>query len=167
MTRRYLILAAALLLAGIAHAQHLPPGKWWRRAEVVKQLNLTADQQDRLDEVFRLAANDLIDAKAEVDKLQIALRGEIDRTQLRRAEIERIGSALHEARGRLFTRELRMLVDMRGVLNDTQWNRLRQHLDERDERREGGRPGPPGPMGGNRPPGGGRGGPGGPGGRRP
>ena len=167
MTRRFLIVAALLLAAGIANAQHLPPGKWWRRAEVAKQLNLSADQQDRLDDVFRTAANDLIDAKGAVEKLQIALRGEIDRTQLRRGEIERIAAALHDARGKLFNRELMMLVDMRAVLNDTQWNRLRQHLEDRAERgpRHGegkGQGGPP-PMGGRR-----QGGPGpGPGGRRP
>lgn len=164
MTRRFLVVAALLLAAGIANAQHLPPGKWWRRAEVAKQLNLSADQQDRLDDVFRTAANDLIDAKAAVEKLQIALRGEIDRTQLRRTEIERIAAALHDARGKLFNRELMMLVDMRAVLNDTQWNRLRQHLEDRAERgpREG-QGGPP-PMGGRRQ----GGGPGpGPGGRRP
>ena len=164
MTRRFLIAAALLIAAGVAEAQQLPPGKWWRRAEVIKELSLSADQQDRLDEVFRVAANELIDAKAAVDKLQIALRGEIDRTQLRRGEIERIGGQLHEARGRLFNRELMMLVDMRGVLNDNQWNRLRQHLErmqeQRGERRRGDGQGPP-PMGGGRRPGGG------PGGRRP
>ena len=145
--KRIVIVAALLVAAGMAEAQHLPPGKWWRRPEVVRELTLTADQQDRLDEVFRVAADDLIDAKAAVDKLQLALRGEIDRTQLRRNEIERLGTALHEARGKLFSRELKMLVEMRLVLNDAQWNRLRQHLDRMQERgaqRQGegqGRPG--------------------------
>jgi len=167
MTRRFLIAAALLVAASIVEAQQLPPGKWWRRPEVIKELTLSAEQQDRLDEVWRVAANDLIDAKAAVEKLQIALRGEIDRTQLRRAEIERLGTQLHEARGKLFTRELMMLVDMRSVLNDNQWNRFRQHLERMQERREGGprdgQGGPP-PMGGQRHPGG----PGGrPGGRRP
>ncbi|HYR27794.1 MAG TPA: hypothetical protein VEU30_04980, partial [Thermoanaerobaculia bacterium] len=111
MTRRFLIAAALLVAASIAQAQQLPPGKWWRRAEVIKELALSAEQQDRLDDVWRVAANDLIDAKAAVEKLQIALRGEIDRTQLRRSEIERLGAQLHEARGRLFNRELTMLVD--------------------------------------------------------
>jgi hypothetical protein len=143
--KRIVIVAALLVAAGLAEAQHLPPGKWWRRPEVVRELTLTADQQDRLDDVFRVAANDLIDAKAAVDKLQLALRGEIDRTQLRRGEIERLGNALHEARGKLFSRELMMLVEMRSVLNDAQWNRFRQHLDkvqERGDQRQGqGRPG--------------------------
>lgn len=154
MTRRVLIAAALLVAAGIVHAQQLPPGKWWRRAEVVRELALTNEQQQRLDDVFRSAANELIDAKAAVEKLQIALRGELDRTQLRRSEIERIAGQLHDARGRLFNRELIMLVDMRSVLSDTQWNRLRQHLDRIQEQRGGeGRPRPP--MGGR------------PGGRRP
>ncbi len=152
MTRRFLIAAALLLAAGIAEAQHLPPGKWWRRAEVAQNLELTADQQDRLDEVFRDASDGLIDAKAAVEKLQIRLRGEIDRPVLRRADIQRIAGELNTARGRLFERELMMLVDMRGVLNEAQWNRLRQHLDrmERDRPMDG-RPGPKRPPPGRRP----------------
>ena len=144
MTRRVLIAAALLVAAGIAHAQPMPPGKWWRRAEVVQQLQLTADQQERLDDIFRNAADELIDAKAAVEKLQVQLRGEIDRSQLRRAEIQKVVSALNVARGRLFERELMMLVDMRAVLNETQWNRLRQHLDRMQDPGQGNRPQGPG-----------------------
>jgi hypothetical protein len=129
MKRSVLIVAALLLIASIAEAQRLPPGKWWRRAEVIRELALSADQQDRLDDVFAQAADELIDAKADVEKLQVALRSEIDRTQLRRAEIQKVVANLNVARGKLFERELMMLVDMRAVLNETQWNRLRQHLD--------------------------------------
>ena len=144
MKRRFLVAAALILAAGIAQAQHLPPGKWWRRAEVVRQIELTADQQARLDDVFRDASDSLIDARAAVEKLQIKLRGEIDRPVLRRADIQRIAAELNAARGRLFERELMMLVDMRDVLSESQWNRLRQHLDRMQE-------GPQGPMKGRRP----------------
>jgi len=152
MTRRFLIAAALVVAAGIAEAQHLPPGKWWRRPEVVQNLELTSEQQEKLDEVFRDASDGLIDAKAAVEKLQIRLRGEIDRPVLRRADIQKIAGELNTARGRLFERELLMLVDMRGVLNEAQWNRLRQHLDrmERDRPMDG-RPGPKRPPPGRRP----------------
>ena len=145
MTRRFLLAAALILVAGLAEAQQLPPGKWWRRAEVVRQLELTADQQERLDDVFREASDSLIDAKAAVEKLQIRLRGEIDRPVLRRADIQRIAAELNAARGRLFERELMMLVDMRAVLNESQWNRLRQQLDRMQDR--GPRPGMNRPQG--------------------
>jgi hypothetical protein len=129
-----LLVTATFVLPSIAEAQQLPPGKWWRRDEVARQLELTRDQQDKLDEVFRSAANGLIDAKADVEKLQIALRGELDRAQLRRQELQRLAGQLTMARGKLFERELMMLADMRGILNEEQWQRLRNHLERAQER---------------------------------
>lgn len=125
------LLIALALLAGafVAEAQQMPPGKWWRRAEVVQELQLSREQQDRLDAIFQGAANDLIDAKAAVEKLQVAIRGELDRAQVRREELRRVASQLSEARGRLFERELIMLVDMRAVLDEGQWRRMRARLD--------------------------------------
>jgi Spy/CpxP family protein refolding chaperone len=120
---------AILLFATSVMAAELPPGRWWRQPAIVQMLALTDDQQSRLEGIFRGAANDLIDLKGEVEKSNIALRGELDRPQLDRAAIRRVGVRLNEARSRLFERELMMLVDMRSVLNDTQWNRLRNELD--------------------------------------
>lgn len=128
MTRRIALLILATLAAGSTFAQ-LPPGRWWRRPEIVKQLDLTAEQQDKLEAIFRVSAPDLIDLKAEVDKANIALRGEIDRPQLDHAAIHRVALRLNEARGKLFDRELSMLVDMRAVLTDPQWNRMRAEID--------------------------------------
>jgi Skp family chaperone for outer membrane proteins len=142
LTRKRLFFAVALIAcAALAEAQQLPPGKWWRRPEIIQQLQLTADQQERLDEVFRGAANELIDAKADVDKLHVAIRGELDRAQLRKGELQRLAAQLSGARGRLFERELMMLVDMRGVLSEQQWTRIRTFLDRAQDRRDG----PPGP----------------------
>jgi hypothetical protein len=109
----------------------------------VRQLELTRDQQEKLDEVFRRAADDLIDAKASVEKLQIALRSELDRAQLRRQELQRLATQLTAARGKLFEHELMMLADMRGILNHEQWTRLRTHLDRMQDRMRGERGGNP------------------------
>ena len=136
--KRVLIALAVLVCAAIAEGQGqgMPPGKWWQRPEVIQQLQLTNDQQARLDEIFRAAANELIDAKGDVEKLQIAIRGELDRTPVRKTELLRIANQLSAARGKLFERELMMLVDMRGVLNEQQWTRARQFLDRALERRQ-------------------------------
>ncbi|HEX6097681.1 MAG TPA: periplasmic heavy metal sensor [Thermoanaerobaculia bacterium] len=129
MKRLLIAMVAALACAAIAEGQGMPPGKWWQRPELVRELQLSNEQRDRLDTIFRGAANELIDAKGEVEKLQIAIRGELDRPQVRRAELQRIAGQLSAARGKLFQRELMMLVDMRGVLTEQQWARMRKHLD--------------------------------------
>lgn len=128
--RSILLFLASLLVTSLAAADpSLPPGKWWRRPEIVQTLALTDEQQDRLDQVFRTAAGDLIDLRGAVEKQNISLRGLLDQAQLDRAAIHREAARLSEAKGRLFDRELSMLVDMRGVLTDPQWKRMRNQLD--------------------------------------
>jgi len=128
--KRIVLLAALVLVfATSAFAQNMPPGKWWRRPEIVQSLNLSEEQQNKLEGIFRTASGDLIDLRGEVEKQNIALRGELDQPQLDRAAIRRDAQKLSDARGRLFERELTMLVDMRAVLNDAQWNRMRTQLE--------------------------------------
>jgi hypothetical protein len=131
--RRIVFAVLAFLITTAAVAQ-LPEGKWWRRPEVVERLALTDEQQSRLDAIFRGAASDLIDLRGETEKQSIALRGELDQTQLNRTAIKQIAARINEARARKFERELMMLVDMRAVLNEQQWNKMREFI-ERGERR--------------------------------
>ena len=63
-----LIILAVSLVTATASAQQMPPGKWWRRPEITRTLALTSDQQARLDAIFRSAANELIDRRADVEK---------------------------------------------------------------------------------------------------
>lgn len=138
MMKRFLLCAAvALTLATSVSAAPLPPGKWWRRPEFATNLQLTNDQQVRLDLIFRLAANDLIDLRADAEKTSIAIRSELDQQVLNRDALRRLAARLSETQGKLFDKELMMLVDMRSVLNDDQWGRLRSELDRP---REGQRP---------------------------
>jgi hypothetical protein len=137
MTKRIALTALLTLVASAALAQiNLPPGKWWRRPEVIRFLNLSEDQQDGLEKVFISSASDLIDLRGDVEKQSIALRAALDRPQLDREQVRQIAQRLNEARGRQFHRELMMLVDMRAVLTDPQWNRMRNTLDRLGERKE-------------------------------
>ena len=131
MIKRFLLCAAAVLtLSTSLSAAPLPPGKWWRRPEFATNLQLTNDQQVRLDLIFRMAANDLIDLRADAEKTSIAIRSELDQPQLNRDNLRRLAAKLSETQGKLFDKELMMLVDMRSVLNDEQWGRLRSELDK-------------------------------------
>jgi hypothetical protein len=133
--------AAALLACAIAptraQAADLPPGKWWHRPEIVNTLQLSEEQQGRLDTISRASADELIDLRANVEKANLALRSELDAAQLNRQNIQRQAARLSEARARLFERELMMLVDMRAVLSDTQWNQMRRELERMQPQRPG------------------------------
>ncbi|MEA2337805.1 MAG: hypothetical protein QOE82_1812 [Thermoanaerobaculia bacterium] len=128
--KRFLLAAFVLVFAASAFAQSaMPPGKWWRRPEIVQSLNLSEEQQNKLENIFRTASGDLIDLRGEVEKQNINLRADLDQSQLDRTAIRKDAQRLSDARTRLFERELMMLVDMRAVLNDQQWERMRNQLE--------------------------------------
>ncbi len=141
MTRQLSLAAAlALLAAGSLVAQPLPKGKWWERQEVIQRLGLSEEQQNRLEAIWRGSANDLIDLRGNVEKSSIAVHGELDQPQINRENLRKAAARLSEAQGRLFERELMMLADMRGVLSDQQWSRLRTELERPHMRGPGGQP---------------------------
>lgn len=132
-----MFLALLSLTAGTAFAQGpgLPNGKWWRKPEVVERLALSQDQQQKLDGIFRASAPQLIDLRGDVEKRSLELRGELDQPQLNRGDIQRLAAKLNESRGRLFERELMMMVDMRSALSDEQWGRLRTAMADQEGQR--------------------------------
>jgi len=128
--RRAILCAAfALLVTGGLYAQPLPHGQWWHRPDFAQNLGLTDEQKTRLDTIFRTSANDLIDLKGEVEKASVVVHGELDQPQISRDALHRAAARLSEAQGKLFDRELMMLVDMRGVLTNEQWSKLRSDLE--------------------------------------
>jgi Spy/CpxP family protein refolding chaperone len=155
------LLAACLTgsaLAQGAGGPMMPKGKWWRMPQVSKELGLTADQQTKLDAIFNATSTELIDLKADVDKLGIELRAQLEKPQTPRKDVLSVAQRRGVARGRLFEREIGMMVDMKSVLNEDQWRVLRSKLEERagrmrDEMRgQGDGEGPPESRGPNRKP---------------
>ena len=91
--KRFLLCAVTVLtLATSVSAAPLPPGKWWRRPEFATNLQLTNDQQVRLDMIFRMAANDLIDLRADAEKTSIAIRSELDQEQINRENLRKLAA---------------------------------------------------------------------------
>lgn len=132
-----------VLAAGSALAQGGPPGgggmmmpkgRWWRMPQVAQQLSLSADQQSKLDAIFNATSTELIDLKADVDKLGIELRAQLEKPQSAKKDVLAVAQKLGVARGRLFEREIGMMVDMKGVLTEEQWAMLRDKLEERADR---------------------------------
>ncbi|HEU5163632.1 MAG TPA: periplasmic heavy metal sensor [Thermoanaerobaculia bacterium] len=156
-----IVAALVILFASLGGAQEMPPGKWWQNREMARELALTGEQRERLDTIFVVAAPQLIELRAETQKKALALRNQLDRPALDRDSILQAAEEVSRARAQLFERELMMLVEMRGVLNEEQWNRFRNHIENRPMRGQGMGPGPGMRPGENprrpRPGGGGRG----------
>ncbi|MFI5182033.1 MAG: Spy/CpxP family protein refolding chaperone [Thermoanaerobaculia bacterium] len=133
------LFSAVILMSGVAAAQmpEVPPGKWWKRPAVVQSLALSAEQQDKLDQILQKNRREFVDLKADVEKKQLDVE---DLMAKKDSDPKKVASAvdlLEGSRAKLRKAMSMMVLEMRGVLNDTQWKQLLERREQwRLERRE-------------------------------
>lgn len=133
--------AAALCLLAVPplSGQFMPDGKWWKRPRIAAAIDLTADQEKQLDQIFARTRPRLIDLKAELDKREFEFQQLMEAGDAvdRKAVASRI-EAREAARANLQKELALMVLDMKHVLRIEQWERLqrmqqavRERLQER------------------------------------
>jgi Spy/CpxP family protein refolding chaperone len=132
-------LVLALILA-LSPALVFAQGKWWQSERFQRELQLTADQISRIEDVFQAALPELRQQKKALDRLENDLSRLIDTSAdeaavMREADrVEAVRSELSKARTRMLLRIRRVLTaDQRvrlAALHD-EWERSRKREDRR------------------------------------
>lgn len=133
MSTRVLALLLGASLAGVpaaAQMVEMPSGKWWKRPQVVQQLGLSAEQQQRLEEVFLKNRRAFVDLKADVERRTFDLEDLLAARDVDPKKVAAASEALEQARGRLGKARTMMVVEMRGILTVEQWATI---VDRRDQ----------------------------------
>jgi Spy/CpxP family protein refolding chaperone len=116
-----------------------PGGKWWNNPELVQRLNLTADQQKKMDEVFQQHRLRLIDLHAALDKEEAILDPLIEAASPDDAKVLPQIDRVEQARAELGKANARLLLGLRHALTPEQWKMLEseEHGADGQERRGG------------------------------
>jgi Spy/CpxP family protein refolding chaperone len=101
-----------------------PSGKWWDNPELAKRLNLTADQQKKMDEVFQQHRLRLIDLHAALEKEEAILEPLHEAANPDDAKVLPQIDRVAQARAELEKANARMLLGLRHVLTPEQWKML-------------------------------------------
>jgi len=131
-----------------------PAGKWWDDSELARRLNLTADQQKKMDEVFQQHRLRLIDLHAALEKEEAILEPLIEAATPDDAKVLPQIDRVAQARAELEKANARLLLGLRHVLAPEQWKELEGgHGPHGPEAGPAGHGGPgPGGQGGPHPP---------------
>jgi len=103
-------------------------GTWWREQYWIKELNLTPDQQKKMDEAFRQNKLKLIDLTAVLEKEELMLEPLVetinpgDEAKIQ-ASIDRVA----DARAGLEKANARMLLAIRQIMTQEQWDKVQTH----------------------------------------
>jgi len=101
-----------------------PAGKWWDNPELAKRLNLTADQQKKMDDVFQQNRLRLIDLHAALEREEAILEPLIEAASPDDAKAVPQIDRVEQARAELGKANARLLLGLRHVLTPEQWKML-------------------------------------------
>ena len=109
----------------LERALGVPGGRWWTRPDMAQRLGLTADQTKKMDDVFQQHRLKLIDLNAAVQKEEVIMEPLISAEQPDEAKIVAQIDKVAQARAELEKANARMLLGIRRLLTQEQWNKLK------------------------------------------
>ena len=142
------VLAAAVLSRpAAAQMPEGPVGKWWKRPAIARQLNLTPEQQGKLEDIFSRRRREFVDLKADVERRQIDVEELVVAKDSDPKKVAASVDALEQSRLRLRKAATMMFLEQKDVLSAAQWQQVLARRDEwrkerQMERRGGEGPGP-------------------------
>jgi Spy/CpxP family protein refolding chaperone len=114
------LLTLLVVNLGAAQPAPQPPGfPWWKDEKVVKELALTTDQSNRIDNVFRATYPQLFQSREELDKQEAELSRLIE-INADEAQVSRQVDKVESVRAGLNKTRTLMLLHMRQVLTPKQ-----------------------------------------------
>ncbi len=103
----------------------LPPGRWWKDAEVVKAIGLNDGQVQKIEHVFQDSRVKLVDVHATLQKEELKLEPLLEAENPDEGAVLSSIDRIAAARATLEKENARMAFAIRRVLTPDQWKKLR------------------------------------------
>lgn len=104
----------------------LPPGAWWKDQELARRIDLTTEQQKRIEDTFLQSKIELIHLHASLEEQELLLAPMLDANPIDQGKVLAQISKIADTRAGLEKANAKMLLQIRGVLNGQQWTKLQQ-----------------------------------------
>jgi Spy/CpxP family protein refolding chaperone len=129
---------------GLAREPHgmgglkMPHGKWWRMEEVAKKLDLTAGEQQKLEDLFVQSRRRMIDLKSDVEKKRLELEMILHQHDFDESACMDRFNKFQDARANVANERFRFLVEVRKLVGVDRYRQLETEFrDRRTHRMKG------------------------------
>ena len=130
MKRKYLLISLFLITSFIANAASAGDYKskrlWWRNKQVVEELNLTPDQVNRIDSIFKSNKGEIKALHRELNKKENELRNLIQNPDSTRNQVLELTDEINAIKSEGQKLKVQMLWEIREVLNPEQRTKLKE-----------------------------------------
>jgi len=112
--------------------QLLPPGRWWKDAEIAKTIGLNDGQVQKIEQIFQDSRVKLVDVHASLQKEEIKLEPLLEADNPDESAVLAAIDRITAARATLEKANAQMAFSIRRVLTPDQWKKLRSLRPARD-----------------------------------
>jgi Spy/CpxP family protein refolding chaperone len=109
----------------------LPHGKWWQLPEVAEKLDLTSEEQQKLDDLLVQNQRQLIDLKTNVQKDRLELEVILDQQNFDESVCMDRFKKFQYARTNLSNERFKFLVEVRKLLGRNRYRQLKTEFHDR------------------------------------
>lgn len=110
---------------------NLPEGKWWRNEDVIRELQLTEDQQKKLEKIFYNHLEKVTDLRAKVEKEELKLKELLDQKTIDEKEAFSQVERLLDARKEMEKIRAELFLKVRTILNYEQWQKVKNRFQKK------------------------------------
>jgi Spy/CpxP family protein refolding chaperone len=131
-------------MSGLCFAQHyysmagsemgslaIPGGKWWRMSKIAKDLELTSEEQTKLDVLFMENRRQMIDLKAGAEKAKLELEEVLDKKDFDESVCMERFTEFQDADKKLAAERFKFLVEVRKLLGTERFQKIKTQFHKR------------------------------------
>lgn len=125
---------SALFIASIASAQFAPPKSapgwskqdWWKNPRIIKELEITPEQQNELKALSLSKRKEIIKLNSEKKIKRIELIEEMDKTRPDLKKVKGLVSSFNEIRGKILMSVIEGMIEGMNILSEEQVEGLKE-----------------------------------------
>ena len=135
-----ILLFSMTALPNVVICQDATAGKWWHDPGMSKQLNLTDEEKNKLDEQYVESHRRMIDLKSNVERERFELETLIESEKLDEDTTKKQFKKLEKARSDLAGERFKFLMESRKILGNERFQYVKQmYLSKRHKKDRKGR----------------------------
>jgi Spy/CpxP family protein refolding chaperone len=119
-----IIASSIAFITGTADAQTGPSGRWWRSAQVKKELKLTSGEIQRLEKAYNQSRRSIIKQKGRVEAEQFELQTMVENRNADAKAIKAQHRKLENARSDLAESKFDFVVQARKIIGHDRFQKL-------------------------------------------
>jgi Spy/CpxP family protein refolding chaperone len=128
MLRRIIYGLIVLILVAtpvLVTAQDMMPGKWWYNPLISKDLNLTKEETDSLEQSFRDSRRKFIDLKSNVEREQFELDNLLEDEKMNEEAIKKQYQKVERERAKLSEERFNFIMKIRSIMGRERFQKMK------------------------------------------